>query len=74
VIKGYEIRTPGAFAAYTASKTFAERAACNFMEKNKAELGFDMVFINLPFVNFPPLERIPYLPCDLANAHFLFMF
>lgn len=35
---------------YRASKTYAERAAWDFMEKYKAEIGFDFVTIHPPWV------------------------
>jgi hypothetical protein len=49
-----EVREKGAaaspFAAYRASKTLAERAAWEFVKKNKGAIGWDLVVLNPPFV------------------------
>ncbi|KAJ7898306.1 hypothetical protein B0H14DRAFT_2557339 [Mycena olivaceomarginata] len=39
-----------AWRRYRASKTLAERAAWDFVEKHKSKLGWDLVMINSPFV------------------------
>lgn len=46
------------FAKYRASKTLAERAAWDFVEKYKSSLKFDLVVINPPFVYGPILHEV----------------
>ena len=43
---------------YLASKTLAERAAWEFVDKHKSELKFDVVAINPPFVHGPTLHEV----------------
>ncbi|KAI0088794.1 NAD(P)-binding protein [Irpex rosettiformis] len=43
---------------YLASKTLAERAAWEFVDKHKGELKFDVVAINPPFVHGPTLHEV----------------
>ncbi|KAI0367236.1 NAD-P-binding protein [Pilatotrama ljubarskyi] len=45
-------------AKYRASKTLAERAAWDFVEKNKGTLGWDLVVFNPPFVFGPVLHEV----------------
>ncbi|TFY75822.1 hypothetical protein EWM64_g8190 [Hericium alpestre] len=43
---------------YFASKTLAEKAAWDFVEKNKSEIKFDIVVLNPPYVWGPTLAEI----------------
>ncbi|OSX58892.1 hypothetical protein POSPLADRAFT_1059984 [Postia placenta MAD-698-R-SB12] len=43
---------------YCASKTLAERAAWEFMEKNKGKLAWDLVVLNPPYVFGPLLHEV----------------
>lgn len=43
---------------YRASKALAERAACNFIEKHKDTLQFDLAVINPPYVFGPMLHEV----------------
>lgn len=43
---------------YLASKTLAERAAWEFVQKRKDELKFDLVALNPPFVHGPTLHEV----------------
>ena len=52
-------RAAGAPAKYRASKTLAERAAWEFYEKHKSEVGWDLVVLNPPFVFGPFLHDVP---------------
>lgn len=45
-------------AMYRASKTLAERAAWDFVEKHKGSLPFDLVVVNPPFVYGPVLHEV----------------
>ncbi|CCM04261.1 uncharacterized protein FIBRA_06430 [Fibroporia radiculosa] len=45
-------------AKYRASKTLAERAAWEFVEKNKGAIGWDLVVLNPPFVYGPALHEV----------------
>jgi nucleoside-diphosphate-sugar epimerase len=49
----------GPFAIYPASKTLAERAAWEFVDAHKAELTWDLVAINPPYVFGPSLSPAP---------------
>ncbi|KAI0674155.1 NAD(P)-binding protein [Trametes maxima] len=51
-------REASAMAKYRASKTLAERAAWDFVEKNKASLGWDLVVLNPPYVFGPNLHEV----------------
>ncbi|KAJ6535745.1 hypothetical protein B0H19DRAFT_963478 [Mycena capillaripes] len=42
---------------YRASKTLAERAAWDFVEKHKNEIGWDLVVLNPPFVFGPTIHE-----------------
>ena len=57
-----EVETKGkeasVFDKYRASKTLAERATWAFFEKNKADLKFDIVVLNPPFVFGPVIHEI----------------
>ncbi|KAJ7249148.1 hypothetical protein B0H12DRAFT_1122907 [Mycena haematopus] len=44
---------------YRASKTLAERAAWDFVEKHKTEIGWDLVVLNPPFVFGPTINDTP---------------
>lgn len=46
------------FSKYRASKTLAERAAWDFVEKHKGSLPWDLVVINPPFVFGPFLHEV----------------
>jgi nucleoside-diphosphate-sugar epimerase len=58
-----EVREKGAaaspFVVYRASKTLAERAAWDFVEKNKDAIGWDLVVLNPPFVWGVRLAALP---------------
>ena len=56
--KGREA-TPG--GKYRASKTLAERAAWEWYGARKAELSWDLIALNPPFVFGPTLHEIPTL-------------
>ncbi|KAF8206881.1 hypothetical protein K438DRAFT_1577352 [Mycena galopus ATCC 62051] len=45
--------------SYAVSKTLAERAAWDFVEKHKSELGWDLVVLNPPFVFGPTIHDVP---------------
>ncbi len=45
-------------AKYTASKTLAERAAWDFVEKEKAAIGWDLVTLCPPFIFGPFLHEV----------------
>ncbi|KAJ7137439.1 D-lactaldehyde dehydrogenase [Mycena crocata] len=47
-----------AITKYRASKTLAERAAWDFVEQHKAEIGWDLVVINPPFVFGPTIHEV----------------
>ncbi|KAI0077590.1 NAD(P)-binding protein [Panus rudis PR-1116 ss-1] len=57
-----EVETKGRDATpadkYRASKTLAERAAWKFYENNKAQLSWDLVVLNPPFVFGPVLHAV----------------
>ncbi|KAF7368891.1 D-lactaldehyde dehydrogenase [Mycena venus] len=50
-------RAASAITKYRASKTLAERAAWDFVEKHKSEIGWDLVVINPPFVFGPTIHH-----------------
>jgi len=56
-----EVRAKGraaeGFLKYCASKTLAEHAAWDFVEKNKNSIGFDLVVLNPPFVYGPVIHE-----------------
>ncbi|KAF8209093.1 hypothetical protein K438DRAFT_2012400 [Mycena galopus ATCC 62051] len=52
-------RATPAVTKYRASKTLAERAAWEFVEKHKTEIGWDLVVINPPFVYGPTINDTP---------------
>ncbi|TBU38651.1 NAD(P)-binding protein [Dichomitus squalens] len=71
-----EVRTKGRdahpFDKYRASKTLSERAAWDWYETNKAELGWDMVVLNPSFVLGPWLhkaENVAGLSTSLRYYH-----
>ncbi|KAA1466810.1 NAD-P-binding protein [Dentipellis sp. KUC8613] len=43
---------------YLASKTLAEKAAWDFVEKNKSAISFDLVVLNPPYVYGPTLHEV----------------
>ncbi|PCH42507.1 NAD(P)-binding protein [Wolfiporia cocos MD-104 SS10] len=43
---------------YLASKTLAERAAWEFLEKNKGKINWDLVVINPPYVYGPAIHEV----------------
>jgi len=49
----------GPIMIYLASKTLAERAAWEFVEKHKAELAWDLVVLNPPWIFGPSLSPAP---------------
>ncbi|KAJ7666346.1 D-lactaldehyde dehydrogenase [Mycena rosella] len=51
-------RAASAGAKYRTSKTLAERAAWDFVETHKAEIGWDLSVLNLPLVLGPILHAI----------------
>ncbi|KAH7070725.1 hypothetical protein BKA63DRAFT_83502 [Paraphoma chrysanthemicola] len=53
--------------AYAASKTFAERAAWDFVQKNKNEVKWDLVTINPPMVYGPIAHSIKSMK-DLSES------
>jgi len=50
-------RAAPAISKYRASKVLAERAAWDFHEKHKSEVGWDLVVLNPPYVFGPPLHE-----------------
>ncbi|KAI0319986.1 NAD-P-binding protein [Amylostereum chailletii] len=48
----------GGNAIYKASKTLAERAAWDFVEKNQSEINFDLTAINPPNIYGPPIHEV----------------
>ncbi|EPQ50349.1 NAD P-binding protein [Gloeophyllum trabeum ATCC 11539] len=44
---------------YRASKTLAEKAAWEFVEKNKGSIGWDLVVLNPPYVFGPIIHDVP---------------
>ncbi|KAJ4490514.1 D-lactaldehyde dehydrogenase [Lentinula aciculospora] len=56
---------------YRASKTLAERAAWKFVEENKANIKWDLVVINPPFVFGPITHNVPTLSAlNMSAAQF----
>lgn len=53
--KGKDASNPG---KYRASKTLAERAAWEYYNQHKSELGWDLVVLNPPFVFGPFLHEV----------------
>jgi len=53
--KGHAAPNP---AKYRASKTLAERAAWDFVEKNKGKIGWDLVVMNPPYVFGPAIHEV----------------
>ncbi|KAI8986796.1 NAD(P)-binding protein [Trametes punicea] len=45
-------------AKYRASKTLAERAAWEFVDRHRAEIAWDLVVLNPPFVYGPALHQV----------------
>ena len=43
---------------YRGSKTFAEKAAWEFVEKNKGKLPWDLVVLNPPYVFGPAIHKV----------------
>ncbi|KAJ7599044.1 D-lactaldehyde dehydrogenase [Mycena floridula] len=54
---------------YRASKTLAEKAAWAFVEKNKAEIGWDLVVLNPPFVFGPFIHQVDKPESLNTSAH-----
>ncbi|KAJ3573251.1 hypothetical protein NP233_g2544 [Leucocoprinus birnbaumii] len=52
-------------SGYRASKTLAERAAWEFVEKNKSKISWDLVVINPPVVLGPGIQEITGGPANL---------
>ncbi|KAJ7657253.1 hypothetical protein DFH06DRAFT_1197770 [Mycena polygramma] len=52
-------REASPISKYRASKTLAERAAWDFVEKHKSEIGWDLVVLNPPFVFGPTIHETP---------------
>ncbi|KAJ7477408.1 D-lactaldehyde dehydrogenase [Mycena latifolia] len=50
-------REAPAITKYRASKALAERAAWDFVEKHKSEIGWDLVVLNPPFVFGPHIHH-----------------
>ncbi|KAI0056652.1 D-lactaldehyde dehydrogenase [Artomyces pyxidatus] len=46
---------------YLASKTLAEKAAWEFVEKNKSSISWDLVTLNPPYVYGPPIHEVTSL-------------
>lgn len=46
------------FEKYCTSKVLAERAAWDFVEKNKGRIGFDLVVVHPPYVFGPVLQEV----------------
>ena len=57
-----QVRAEGAKAPnmfkYLASKTLAEKAAWEFVEKNKGKLAWDLVVLNPPYVFGPAIHEV----------------
>ena len=57
-----QVREEGAKAPnpmkYRASKTLAEKAAWEFVEKNKTQLAWDLVVLNPPYVFGPAIHEV----------------
>ncbi|KAF5347603.1 hypothetical protein D9756_010684 [Leucocoprinus leucothites] len=53
---------------YRASKTLAEKAAWKFYEENKANVNWELVVINPPFVFGPPIHEITGGPANLNTS------
>ncbi|PSR87356.1 hypothetical protein PHLCEN_2v5173 [Hermanssonia centrifuga] len=51
-------RDASAASKYRASKTLAERAAWDFVQKNKSKIGWDLVVLNPPYVFGPTLHEL----------------
>ena len=51
-------REASPFDKYRASKTLAERAAWKYVEEHKADVQYDMVVLNPPFVFGPLLHEV----------------
>ncbi|TFY75277.1 hypothetical protein EWM64_g8735 [Hericium alpestre] len=58
--------------AYRASKTLAEKAAWEFVEKHKGSLSWDLTTINPPSVWGPPIHEVPRV--ENLNASMLEFF
>ncbi|KAJ7230085.1 NAD-P-binding protein [Mycena pura] len=52
-------RGANATTMYRASKTLAERAAWDFVNTHKSEIGWDLVVINPPYVFGPTIHEVP---------------
>ncbi|EED86030.1 predicted protein [Postia placenta Mad-698-R] len=51
-------RNATGLSKYSASKVLAERAAWEFVEKNKARIAWDLVVVNPPYVFGPTLNEV----------------
>ncbi|TFK63060.1 NAD(P)-binding protein [Pluteus cervinus] len=56
-----------AASKYRASKILAERAAWEWFEKHKSQIGWDLVVLNPPYVFGPPLHPVAS-PKDLGTS------
>jgi len=57
---------------YRASKTLAEKAAWEYVEKNKELISFDLVVMNPPFIFGPPIHEISSISAlNESNAQFV---
>ncbi|KXN81604.1 NADPH-dependent methylglyoxal reductase GRE2 [Leucoagaricus sp. SymC.cos] len=57
-----------AMSKYRTSKTLAEKAAWKFYEENKANVKWELVVINPPFVFGPPIHEITGGPAKLNTS------
>ncbi|KDR69946.1 hypothetical protein GALMADRAFT_160124 [Galerina marginata CBS 339.88] len=55
------------FTKYAASKNLAEKAAWDFYEKHKAEIGWDLVTLEPPYILGPSLQKLNSL-ADLGAS------
>ncbi|KAF8270660.1 hypothetical protein EI94DRAFT_1698641 [Lactarius quietus] len=66
-----EVETKGSAAGpimiYLASKTLAERAAWEFVEKHKAELAWDLVVLNPPWIFGVHRSTLVPIPCTAVS-------
>ncbi|KAJ7657233.1 D-lactaldehyde dehydrogenase [Mycena polygramma] len=51
-------RAASGITKYRASKVLAERAAWDFVEKHKGEIGWDLVALNPPYVHGPMIHEV----------------
>ncbi|THU93560.1 D-lactaldehyde dehydrogenase [Dendrothele bispora CBS 962.96] len=65
-------RNASGLAKYAASKTLAEKAGWDFYEKHKSEVGWDITFLNPPWIFGPILHEVPSI--DKLNSSCLFWY